>query len=96
MLRRTAIVALALAALNGGVAAHAQTPAERCLTMRLSLLGSTLSQRMQCHAWAAGTRTQPAPSCLARGDLALAERLRSAGCASEEEIGKLIDLVSCS
>lgn len=92
MLRRAATVALVLAVLTGAVAAHAQTPAERCLTMRLSLLGATLSQRMQCHAWAVGTRTDPSESCLAVGDVALADRLRSAACASEEEIATLIDL----
>ena len=94
MLRRavTVAVALVLAVLTGAVAAHAQTPAERCLTMRLSLLGTALSQRMQCHAWAVGTRTEPSEPCLAHGDVTLAERLRSAGCASEEEIATLIEL----
>lgn len=92
MLRRAATVVLALAVLTVAAAAHAQTPAERCLTMRLSLLGATLSQRMQCHAWAVGTRTEPSVPCMALGDAALAERLRSAGCASEDEIATLIDL----
>lgn len=87
-----ALVLAVLATLVGDGAVHAQTPAERCLTMRLSLLGTLLSQRMQCHAWAVGTRTAPSESCLALGDAALAERLRSAGCASEDEIATLIDL----
>jgi hypothetical protein len=60
--------------------------------MRLSLLGATLSQHMQCHAWAVGTRTAPSEPCLALGDEALAEHLRRAGCASEEEIATLIGL----
>lgn len=92
MFRRAATIVIVLAALAGAAAAHAQTPAERCLTMRLSLLGAALSQRMQCHAWAVGTRRTPAEPCLAIGDAALAERLRSAGCATEEEIATLIDL----
>lgn len=92
MLRRAAIFAIVFAVLTGAAAAHAQTPAERCLTMRLALLGAAVSHRMQCHAWAVGSRTEPSEPCLALGDDGLAERLRSAGCASEEEIATLIDL----
>lgn len=93
MLRRAAAVALVFAVvLTGSAAAHAQTPSEKCLTLRLSLLGAALSHRMQCHAWAVGTRTEPSATCLGVGDGALAERLRSGGCASEEEIATLLDL----
>jgi hypothetical protein len=92
MFRRAATVATVVAALFGAVAAQAQTAAERCLTMRLALLGATVSQRMQCHAWAVGTRTTPSEPCLGLGDQALADRLRSSGCASETEIATLVDL----
>jgi hypothetical protein len=94
-MHRRAIVATLVIAVIAPFAigsAHAQTPAERCLTMRLALLGATLSQRLHCHAWAVGTRTAPSESCLALGDTTLAERLRSAGCATEEEIATLLDL----
>lgn len=90
--RSAALTLVVLAILTGATAARAQTPAERCLTMRLALLGAAVSQRIQCHAWAVGTRTTPSETCLATGDSSLAERLRSAGCASEEEIATLIDL----
>lgn len=92
MLRRAAIIALALAAVSSAGSAQAQTPAERCLTMRLALLGAAVAQRMQCHAWAVGTRTAPSEWCLAFDDAAFAERLRAAGCASDEEITTLLDL----
>lgn len=92
MLRRSAAIVIVLVLLSVAVAARAQTPDERCLTMRLALLGQALSQRMQCHAWAVGTRTEPSASCLARGDAMIAERLRAAGCASDAEIASLVDL----
>jgi hypothetical protein len=85
-------VALLLAVIVSARSSAAQTPAEGCLTLRLALLGEAVSHRMQCHAWAVGTRAAPSEVCLAHGDGALAERLRSAGCAREEEIATLLDL----
>lgn len=88
-------IGLAVVALFAGTA-RAQTPAERCLTLRLALLGSTVSTQLHCHAWAVGTRTATSDTCLAHGESALAERLRGAGCASEEEIATLMGLARAS
>jgi len=92
-MRRSMIAAVVvLLVVSLATSSRAQTPAERCLSMRLALLGATMSTRLHCHAWAVGTRTSPAEACLAYGDAVLAERLPAAGCASEEEIATLIDL----
>jgi hypothetical protein len=86
---------LALTMLSGLVlvpgSALAQTAAERCLTMRLALLGSTLKNSLACHAWSVATRTPASEACVAHGEQQLAAELRARGCASEDEILDLVE-----
>jgi hypothetical protein len=96
MRRLPSLVLVLFALVLSARAGLAQTPAERCLSMRLALLGSAVSTQLHCHAWAVGTRTPAAEACLAHGENALAERLRGAGCASEEETATLIGLARAS
>lgn len=92
-MRRSTFLALAMLSsmvLASG-SALAQTAAERCLTMRLALLGSTLKNSLACHAWSVATRTPAPEACLAHGEQQLAAQLRAGGCASEEEILDLLE-----
>lgn len=70
--------------------ARAQTQPERCLAMRLALLGATVSNSLACNAWSVATRTEPSAPCLAHGEEKLAQQLRAAGCATDAQIADLV------
>jgi hypothetical protein len=71
--------------------ALAQTEAERCLAMRLALVGASLENSLACHAWSVATRSTPSEECLAHGEQRLAEQLRAEACGSEAEITSLVE-----
>lgn len=92
-MRRSTILALTMlpCVLLVPGSALAQTAAERCLTMRLALLGAMLKNSLACHAWSVATRQSAPEACLAHGEQQLAAQLRARGCASEDEILDLLE-----
>jgi hypothetical protein len=92
ILRRfpVAFLLLAIALHSAPARAQTQTPEERCLAMRLALAGQIVSSSLACHAWGVASRTDPSADCVAHGEDTLAQQLRAAGCASEQQIAALL------